>query len=206
MGTGEGDAPTPTPGDENTRGERAATARWYADAAKYYADIGDEENAKVYRQKMQAWGGAEEEGVNTIIADETALEQPAYEAEYETLGDNSKWQGDVFLPEERMNKTGGFGLGFEGWQDYYMEGEDWQPGAAQYVSPGKILSTEDLDGKAIISSPHYNLCGPLAVMAAMGLDLGNGLAIFSNINLGSATYEVENPNGPKILLLRMELD
>jgi hypothetical protein len=64
----------------------------------------------------------------------------------------------------------GYGRGREPWSTYNPD-----PDAAQYLSLFEIL------GDGYPRTVHRNLCGELAVMAAMGLSLEEGLRLFAEV-------------------------
>lgn len=75
--------PTPEPGNvgEYTRGEKAAIARWYADAARYYAEIGDFDKTVQSIQKMKEY--SEDAGIDGEQGIENGSSPPV-EEQYET--------------------------------------------------------------------------------------------------------------------------
>jgi hypothetical protein len=96
----------------------------------------------------------------------------------------------------------GFGYEMEEWGDYYQVYPDGSiEEVAQYLAPGLIITEEDrlaiIDGTGddVIFSTHYNLCGQLSVIAAMGLDFSEGLKIFALITI--ETWDKEDLYGIK---------
>ncbi len=90
---------------------------------------------------------------------------------------------ELFLPQQVNDAHHGFGGGF--WQaQFYAAGNTDQLTAAQYLSPRNILEAEEAGSHQpvgyyqAIRSTHFNLCGQLAVIEAMGISLPQGLRIF----------------------------
>jgi len=98
---------------------------------------------------------------------------------------------ECFLPQEIKNDHHGFGRGFWG-AEYYAGGDPQNFSAAQYLSPRNILESEtdsttrQLGYTHAIRSTHFNLCGQLAVIEALGINLTQGLRTFYE--------EVDHPN------------
>ncbi len=115
------------------------------------------------------------------------------EKDYVQLLNNGLPESGVFYPDGHFLNHSGFGDGYSEWEqgeeDYYYKGyyllgkagddpsKMKMPSAAQYMSPRLITGNLELMFKT-----HNNLCGQLAVIAALGLDIGEGIEIFANIN------------------------
>lgn len=90
---------------------------------------------------------------------------------------------DPFLPKKILNDHDGFGGEF--WDDDFYAGRDHKSvRAAQYLSPRNILEFRSEFTQShgqyyhAIRSVHFNLCGQLAVIEAMGINLPKGFRIF----------------------------
>ena len=105
-----------------------------------------------------------------------------------------------FTPDENGMMTASqslshnYGAGRDSWEFYWDE--KLKPNAAQYLD----LSLGELMGYGY--PVHYNLCGQLAVMASLGLDLQEGLQFFAGIETSQPKFEngeqVYNENGDPV--------
>jgi len=132
----------------------------------------------------------------TLTAEEQ--KQADIDAEYETM---VMPEEGPYIPENHILDYSGFGEGYSEWSEgeieenqlgYYIlrgkEGdpiEERLPLAAQYMSPRRITNN-----KGLMNNTHSNLCGQLAVIAALGLDLADGLNLFAEIEIDSTDQEL----------------
>jgi hypothetical protein len=100
-------------------------------------------------------------------------------------------EGGMYTPAGHFLDYSGFAEGYREWSEgevdrnhkgYYILGgnesdtiEERLPDAAQYMSPRLLTGNQHL-----IDSIHYYLCGELSVIAALGLDIEEGMNIFAN--------------------------
>lgn len=88
----------------------------------------------------------------------------------------------VYLPKDIFSNHSGFGGGVEVWDRYHIGDTK----IAQYMSPRRLTSSYKLR-----DSIHYNLCGELAVINALGIGIEYGFVKFAEMAGGT---EILNTN------------
>jgi hypothetical protein len=122
----------------------------------------------------------------TLTAEEQ--KQADIEAEIEELINKGiPEEGLYYIPKNHILDYSGFGYGYsltdefgtDPWEKYRDEYSDPYKGA-QYLIPDKLVS-EKVQSKVgnLRNSYNGNLCGQLAIIAALGLDIEEGMNIFS---------------------------
>jgi hypothetical protein len=122
----------------------------------------------------------------------SGLNKALIETDYRKLYNGIFPENGMYAPAGHFLDFSGFADGYSEWSEgevernqlgyYVLDGdesdpiEDRLPSAAQFMSPYLLTRNPDL-----MNTNHNNLCGELAVIAALGLDIGEGIEIFANI-------------------------
>jgi len=132
-----------------------------------------------------------------IYQEASGLDKALIETDYRKLYNGIfPEEGGMYTPAGHFLDFSGFAEGYREWSEgevdrnqlgyYVLDGdesdpiEERLPHAAQYMSPRLITKNGNL-----MNSIHNNLCGELAVIAALGLDLAEGLNLFAEIEISS---------------------
>jgi hypothetical protein len=134
------------------------------------------------------------------------LDKLSIESEHLNLYNGYFMENGMFTPTLHILDHSGFGDGYslddefgtDPWDEFRYIQDNYH--GAQYLSPFKLVTADVKDRGDLRKKPNSELCGQLAVIAALGLDIKEGMNIFAELELNIGDRSLYKELYEKVLL------